>query len=264
MRPGAYETLDSLGLPRPLTYNPQQLLESPDPPDRVLLRFGEGPGVPRIYSRHEALQLAKSDTDDADPQLTFEEAIDSGLGGCLLHDADDELYVELVDGHISGLLLHGWVGFRWLSNGGGRTSSVTRQQSAHRFRSGRLVEERPRPVDEGRGRRAIEALASLGPKTRRASLVEFVIAPDQRLLFVDEKEYPTALALRALFSPQDAVLLEGDAEHPSAVYDGPLDAQVLDELPPMCLRIHRDDAVLSHFVTRGLSSGQVRRIVVQS
>lgn len=265
MNADAYRTLDELSLPRPRTYELKHILENESSERLFYLRYdtpfaSEHAGISRFataeqlrHSTDRYLNLYRRGL-----LLQIEDGIISVYGGCVV-TAIPGVYVELVAEHLSGLLLHGWLNGRIYASG--RTTlrrSYPQRLMVRQSPDGNTIQDSP-PIDDAVigtiAQRAIQMTSRIPEKM----FFEFV-ADDSRLVwFVDVKPYAWHIDFKKLCdgSPTTSTRVYQKAAncHSSPeVYTGPFEIEKLNRLPRGAHVAVNGNALLSHFITRGLRS----------
>jgi hypothetical protein len=196
--------------------------------------------------------------------LQIEEGIMSTRGGCVVRTGDST-YIELVAGHLSGLLRHAWCQYRWLK-------SLSRINSLYVSQCMMIKQH----MEHNEIVPGVSLSTSFVDKVTKfvaevlavhvaPRLYEFIVDDSDSVYFVDYKPYPWALKFCPLFghSARSADVLYGSR------LEGRIGCirkfnlatiQAVDSDTTLCID---DKALLSHFVTYSLQKG-VRCILAGS
>ena len=263
MNLNAYAELDRVALPRPRVSDLEEVVDENSESVFYHVRYGttrKGPTVITSAWAHRNRGLLHSLRASGD-LLQLERAVLSSFGGCLL-TAPRESYVELVIGHLSGLLLRGWCAARSLHGQTDRMIRSCQQPTMMEQQLPTIVEAAADEAD----RSVIDAIlgrahgyATAAPE---GSLLEFIVDRDGAVLFVDIKEYPWALDLRCLVEDSlgdDRVVYRqpGWQQRGRAAYVGPYDLAAWEHARMYPHLVLGDHAMLCHFVTYSLRAGHV-------
>ncbi len=260
MEPATYAILDRLGLRRPLTTTVDRILKENQPEKSYYLRRRLGSVLPQfVTSGQIASQIQQYKTAEQSGNLIqIEEYILSTHGGCTLVHSDG-IYSEFVVGHLSGLLLRGWCGQRTWLGGTVLVRDLHQPQYVENSPRGTTVLASPRtiPATFERLRAQLPSLLSGVPV---GTLVEF-IGTDEDLWFVDCKQYPWHVDFKGILTASSAVTVyTKEGRSGSTIYDGPFDVSLVDSLASETTVILRNQAILSHFITRGLRRNSITEI----
>jgi hypothetical protein len=171
------------------------------------------------------------------------------------------VYVELVDGHVSGLLRDGWCNFRaWATSEELRLLRVT-QQEAVDFATLEPALRPSRPIPEPTIRRVLSLMTQSLERLPPNTLTEFILTPDLQPLFVDLKSYRWPIRFERLFDDSSEPWLYGERGDPISSWVGcprpSTDAESLEAGTGVTLDI---GAALSHFVSYGLQLDRISAI----
>ena len=256
MHPDTYPRLDELGIPRPLTFTVTELLAL-EGVELVLVRGAAGRGRPAFLTPADAAAWILA---SGDPNLLANEAIGSDSGGCAVKQAGG-VYLELVDGHVSGLLRDGWCQYRaWATPQEFRLVRVT-QQDAVDFASLEPAIRPARAIPEETIRQVLSQVRPHIDRLPLNTLTEFILTPDLQPLFVDLKPYHWAIRFALLFDDSSEPWLYGETSDPISAWircpRPSTDAESLTDATGIMLD---SGAALSHFVSYGLQAGRVSAI----
>ena len=219
-------------------------------PGLVYVRARSPERSPGLMSRDDLARLLASE-----PRKTFSvaEYVPSIAGATYLHCGDWAL-IEVVVGHLSGLLGEGLLRWRYLlSPGGTFLKGQEFEQTRWKEATGEAGSE-PKNMQQFEPRRAALSIhervakGSVSPRT----LMEIMITVD-RILWVDAKNYSWGVDVEALFSERRA-LVYGATELP--IFE-PV-SWTVGALPAHteCVAYNLDHRALSsHFVTYSLAAG---------
>jgi hypothetical protein len=254
MHPGALESLDRAGLRRvrQWTSDPSSTAHF----DRVYVRSTDGSPAGGVMSAAEFLATKAARPHD---NLTAVEFVHSAAGAtCVV--TREFVYVEVVLGHLSGLLEHAALASRSLyAREAGRAPLVdSRQVEQHAYVDPEAMSLMDRSVSDfdrvavSEWSRAIAQIANVS-RLPQGSLTELLIT-EEEFVWVDHKPYPWDMELDAVFEPNRAVVFERSAvsRESLSVTWNPDDlrgdssglAIVLDDHPLTC-----------HYVTYSLQRG---------
>jgi hypothetical protein len=261
MREGAYETLDGYRLLRPRTLTYEEVCQLP-PHVEVMIRDGNGPGRPSICSADDAAAILR-DLDRTSTERTSNvvEAAVSDAGGCVVTLPGGGVYVELVDGHLSGLLKEGWCGARALGTGHQVVVACVSQPFAIRFRSGYDERDKAIPLKETDVRERVEGLATALAHVPGGRLFEFIELNAGTIMYVDEKPYPWAHDYHALLGGPASADRAGPVVSPGhgTASQLPGGRTIARTSGNGRLRLG-DNALLSHFITYALEAEALQRV----
>lgn len=248
--PDAERVLQAAGLPT-LTHRPlSSAVGLEQLPPVVYVRAPHPQRSPGLMSRDQLIALASSRDVSS---LSIVDYLPS-IGGAAYLSHGSVALVELVVGHLSGLLIHGMLRARYLLGEDGRVRRAqVLPQPLQAAASGQLG-----PGGPGMSVSSLEDLAlSIHGQARMSSissnmLMEIMVAED-RCVWVDAKHYPWAIDLDAIFSSKRQ-LIHGS----SSVACVEPAAWAIDQIPTSCSSISLNlgnRALLGHYVTYSLQRG---------
>lgn len=251
MHPDAYRRLDEFGLPRPRAFSATELLALKDVPT-VLLRGGYGPGRPGFFSPREA---ATRLLETGAKEMKADEAIVSDAGGCAVVQGT-EFYMELVDGHLSGLLRDGWCNGRFWASKTESSIRKVEQEVAIDYSSLEPSHRRGADVTDALGTPLWPEIKRYCERLPRSTLVEFIVTPALTPVFVDLKPYPWNVDFKKLFSEEE--WLYGDqATRVLQWEECPCTSENTRPLRPDAGILLNAGAALCHFITYGLRDKRI-------
>lgn len=257
MRPNAFAALRDLGLSHPYVYSRQEV--SLSPPNTLFYLRHLAPGLTSETLRREELTELLITSDSPDPSnIQIEEYVLSSFGGCAVVSAGG-IYIELVLGHLSGLLRRADCHFRFfLSPTSTSYRSVPGKTLTLQSRADLHVQAAPQLPAQSFLPWAQQA-SSLLSAVPTSHLFEFIVSSTGRLLFVDFKEYPWQIKFDALLRGDPASLYEAKPQLRGTPreFEAALHLSNLPDSPePLAITLG-NHALLSHFITYALD----RRIV---
>jgi len=264
MNISAYSILDTLGLKRPRTFELESLLSLND--SRIyFVRTKQGAKIENFIkasefkcSKDQYFKLLKNHA-----IIQIEEGILSNIGGCAVVHGD-AIYTEIVLGHLSGLLLEGWLSLR--------TLKVEEQSFNKMISQSLMIEqtyEKNRKIKTGKFSNSVlrtisELVTTQLSKIDSHLLFEFIVDSDHNIYFVDVKDFPYNINYLNVFSggmdnkliySRDDLLtgIIGSIDNHSNIYKGDFRIANESKIGPNTILSLNDYPLLSHFVTRGLS-----------
>lgn len=260
MERNAYHKLAALALPHPEIYSLDDLIKENSAEKFYYLRKKPETDVPQVVSSATLNQ----DSDLFRNLITthkiaqIEEHIVSAFGGCLVTQGRSR-YMELVLGHLSGLLMHAWHQVSAYMEGNTTCTKVIPQELMVRQVNGLKQTVPAISFEDGSTINLIRTIKGLIDQIGNNLLFEFIIDSKYRMYFVDLKDYPWLLDFRSLFSTNCEKKLiyhkTPTAFEPGQIYDGCFELKSLDQINRNTIIRLRNRAVLCHFVTYSLRRG---------
>lgn len=262
----AYSILDTLGLKRPMTFDFDNLLGLNNS-KIYFVRTKKGTKLKNFikasefqHSKDLYLKLLKNQT-----IIQIEEGILSNKGGCAVVHGD-AIYIELVLGHLSGLLLEGWLSLRTLNVKERFYSKIIPQssmieQTYEEYKKVKMCNFSSDVLGNISG-----AVTSQLSKVKSNLLFEFIVDFNNNIFFIDVKNFPYNINYINLFSSDkdNKLLYKKDdtiADDPEYIdkldniYNGSFAIANESKIGSNSIISLNDYPLLSHFVTRGLSRG---------
>jgi hypothetical protein len=260
MEKDAYRKLKELSLPFPATYRIEELIKEGSPSKLYYIRYQPKMNLPKfVSSKYLSEQADFFRQLDAEQKIEqIEDGIVSIIGGCVV-TRDSARYVELVSGHLSGLLLQGWCYVRAYLDG----TKCDRKLVPQEMMIEQLIEgNRVSPVADMK-EELIDALLTsvenLLKSIKSNYLFEFIVDRDNQVYFVDIKPYDWMIDYAPLvrIEQEGRMIYKNDKFLPSIEkkYEGEFSLDKLDEIDASTIICLRNNALLSHFVTYSLRRG---------
>jgi len=245
-------------LPHPKTFTLDEMLQRSSPDSRFFVRYKEPTALPSFITPREASAYA-GDLREliADGKIQeIEEGIRSSNGGCVVQ-TPQFLYVEIVAGHLSGLLRRGWCQLRhYASPTKTATVRVAQfqmvEQCQRANRTVRSQELANTSIDS-----ILESVKGHMLRQAGALLYEFIVDAQDTVFFVDYKQYEWSIDFSRLFhtSTENSPYLLGRNDSHVKEYDGDFELQNLDRIDRESVIRIGNRAALSHFITYALQKG---------
>jgi hypothetical protein len=196
--------------------------------------------------------------------IMVDEVVQSCVGAAALVD-ERGFFLEIVQGHLSGLLIHGLLCTRLRSVWRHRQSLVTHPSQGRQVEIAAYPCPAPNSSSTFLTKLTLDVTTTLGTHLRSISvstplLVEVLLDGQLRPFFVDIKEYPWAVNVDELFtaSRQSSVVYESRLG--GASWEGPFDPALISTIrAPVRIDV-TSRALLSHFVTYLLRDGKCASI----
>lgn len=260
MQENAYSKLDTLSLPRPRTFDLHNLSQSHPNIDQYYIRYRKGFNGPSYIGFHDLnkwMGFLKSGLANGDI-IQIEEGILSNYGGCLVASPTD-IFSELVKGHLSGLLLHGYCGARMLwSNFNLNKIIVNQSKMVHQSIKDKSIVP-TLGLDEIEIDSLIKSIEGGISNFISETLFEFIFDNEQQIYFVDCKPYPWIMNYDPLLVPEynsaNEFIWKSDFEGESSIYDGSFDIDLVNDVEHHHIIKVGSQAMLSHFCTYNLRKG---------
>lgn len=260
MEKDAFRRLKELSLPFPKTYQIEQLIEKSSPDKLYFLRYQDKTDFPKYvnsdYLREHSILFRRLVSEGKISQIA--DAIVTLLGGCVVTRGADR-YVELVSGHVSGLLSYGWCYTRaYLSNNDKAIVLIPQMQmieqvpNVNRISPVKLIS--PDLVSY-----LIDSCEVLLQKIHSRYLLEFIVSTEHRVYFVDIKDYEWQIDFAALVekTKEERLLYQhsDNLDVLANIYDGSFSLNNLGAINQSTTIRLADHALLSHFITYSLKNG---------
>ncbi len=263
MTSDAYQKLAKLGLPYPSISSLEDVLsESTLPDDYFFLRTKKTHNLPKYANKQyfvnnyeRMLELIHNGI-----LMQIEPGILSKYGGCVLNQSG-YTYIELVIGHLSGLLLNGWCSQRSLffdtefkQTSINQAEMVEIDYQNHQIKKSRKID---RPQMEKLARNINHYMRNIDKY-----LLEFIVDYNDNIFFVDYKDYVWQMDFEVIFdnkAKEGNIYTGGDTvgfdESTSDLFTGRFMLESLDRVHPNTILVLNNNALISHFVTYSLRNG---------
>lgn len=260
MELNAYQKLQILSLPHPKVYELEELIEENLPEKWYYLRYHPGTTLPPYATSADLNQGVNDFRKLIMDQKLFqiEECIISQIGGCaVIHGS--LRYIELVAGHLSGLLMHGWCQVRVCLNRKTRHTKFAEQKLMvdQAIQGNRIIQATP--LKEGLVDKLIRSVERLVAKINSNLLLEFIVDAKHRIYFVDVIAYPWPVDFYSVVSGDDTRRFvyknESLSVKPYRIYGGSFELENLHQIDTHTVIHLGNHAALSHFITRNLRKG---------
>ena len=266
MNISAYSILDNLGLPRPNTFEFDTILNSND--SKVyFLRTKHGTQIKKFLNASEL----KSEKDLYQKFIKdriiiqIEDGILSNMGGCAVVYGEN-IYTEIVIGHLSGLLLNGWVSLRTLN----QNDKFFKRMLSQTLMVKQTIEKNEVVQIDNINHSVLEQISK--KVSIQLSIInslimlEFIIDSNLDVYYVDVKDFPFNIDFLKLFSrdTEDLLLYSKNykvynpsdiIDNDASIYKNDFNIENLSQINSDTIISIKDSALLSHFVTRSLKSG---------
>jgi hypothetical protein len=260
MEPNIYHKLEALSLPHPRVYQLEELIKEDSTEKLYYLRRHPQVDLPSFvtsaYLSQKANDFRKLLADGKIVQI--EEFMMSILGGCVVTEGSYR-YVELLAGHLSGLLLHGWCQVR---------AYVDQKMECTRFLEQNLMVEqtiqgyrttRAVPIRRELVAHLVISVDSLSGHIKSPFLFEFMVDASNQIYFVDMKDYPWELDFYSLVlshDEQDFIYKQRPLNNSyEQIYEDSFDLRNLCRVNSNSVIRLGNQGGLSHFVTYSLKKG---------
>lgn len=262
MQLNSYQRLDTLSLPHPNVYKLNELIEENSSQKWYYLRYLKKTTLP-LYATSAELSRRANDFSELTTEqnlVQIEQCILSQIGGCVVTQGSLR-YIELVVGHLSGLLLNGWCQVRVYLDGKTRHTRLANQDLMidQKIQGNRVLQAtrlKAELVDM-----LISSVEKLIVEINSNLFFEFIIDSKNQIYFVDTKEYPWKVDFYTVVSTNDAGSFiyknEPQDVRPCRIYEGPFELENLNQIDTHTIIRLGNHAALSHFVTRSLRKGIV-------
>jgi hypothetical protein len=260
MEKDAYSKLNELSLPLPATFQIEDLIKEASPNNLYYLRYESDINLPRFVSSQYLSERAPLYRQLAEEKkiTQIEEGVVSVIGGCVVTNNSGR-YVEIVVGHLSGLLLNGWCYLRAYFEGGKWTRQLLPQKlMTEQLPEGDCVSPAI-DLKEGEIERLLSSIENLLQHIQSNWLLEFIVDCDTRVYFVDIKAYSWRMNYASLFDATRSGTMVYKGEYSlrgtEMKYHGEFTLDNLNKVGGSTIICLEDHALLSHFVTYGLRRG---------
>jgi hypothetical protein len=260
MEKDAFKRLKELSLPFPKTFQLEQLIEEASSDNLYFLRYQQETDLPKYvsseYLREHSIFFRRLVAEDQISQIA--ETVITTIGGCIV-TRGTERYVELVSGHVSGLLSYGWCYARAYFGNSDTAIVLTPQME--------MVEQVPgvnrivpvKVIDSDMLNYLVRYCETLLRKIDSDYLLEFIVSDKHQVYFVDIKDYKWQIEFAALVteSKEERLLYRhnGKLDVLANVYDGSFSLNNLEAVNQSTTIRLADQALLSHFITYSLNKG---------
>ena len=260
MELNSYQKLETLSLPHPKVYKLEELIEENSPQRWYYLRYHQKTTLPLYATSAELNQRANDFRKFVTEQnlIQIEQCILSQIGGCAVTQGSRR-YIELVAGHLSGLLLNGWCQIRVYLDGKTQHTRLENQdlmidQEIQGNRALRATRLKAELVDK-----LINSAEKLVAAINSNLLFEFIVDSKNQICFVDTKDYPWLVDFYAVVSTNYAggfvYKNESLGVKSCQIYEGSFELENLHQIDTSTIIHLGSHAALSHFVTRSLRKG---------
>ncbi len=260
MEKDAYQKLQELSLPFPATYQIEELIQEASPEKLYYLRYQPKMNLPKFvsskYLSEQADFFRRLNVEQKIAQI--EAGIVSVIGGCVVTRGSSR-YVELVSGHLSGLLLNGWCYVRaYLSEGRWARKLVPQKLMVEQMIEGNRVstaaDMKGELIDS-----LLDSIENLLKRIESNYLFEFIVDSSNQVYFVDIKKYDWIIKYAPLIKKreEESIIYENDTLLSGAEkkYQGEFSLDKLDQVDASTIISLKNNALLSHFVTYSLRRG---------
>lgn len=257
MEKDAFRRLKELSLPFPKTFQLEDLLKEASPDSLYFIRYRNETDLPKYVSseylsEHSSL-FSRLMMEGKISQIA--NTIITQIGGCIV-TRGAERYIELVAGHVSGLLLHGWCYARvYLCDNNAVTVLIPQMQ---------MIEQLPyinrvapaSVIGSDLLSYLVSSCNTLLQGIDSKCLLEFIVSDEHQIYFVDIKDYKWQVNFAALVSEgKENRLIYGGRDRLDVlanVYDGDFGLNNLKVVNQSTTIRLADHALLSHFITYSL------------
>jgi hypothetical protein len=260
MEKDAYHKLQELSLPFPATYQIEELIKEASPEKLYYLRYQPKMNLPKfVNSKYLSEQADFFRQLEAEQKIAqIEDGIVSVIGGCVV-TTDSTRYVELVSGHLSGLLLHGWCYVRaYLSGAKWNRKLVPQKLMVEQLIEGNRI-SLAADIKEELIDTLLTSVKNLLRNIESNYLFEFIVDRNSQVYFVDIKRYEWMIDYAPLLEtrPEEHMIYKNDKFPPSVEkkYQGEFSLEKLEKIDASTVICLKDNALLSHFITYSLRRG---------
>jgi hypothetical protein len=259
MEEDAYHKLEKLSLPCPKIYLLDELVEEASENKYYYLRYRTKVDLPKFVSSRylsEHLDLFRKLCIEG-KLIQIEEGIVSVIGGCVV-TMPSPRYLELVSGHLSGLLKNGWCFLRaylydtdWSKTLLQQKLMIEQRIEGTRVSPSAHIEQQV--IDS-----LLSSVRQLLQKIELNYLFEFIVDDNNHIYFVDLKQYSWSIDYASLLEKRKEgypIYSRNRVPVNERTYDGEFSLEKLDQIDASTIIRLKNNALLSHFITYSLRNG---------